>query len=263
MKSSAAPSRRRILLTGSSGAIGRCIAPHLVARGHAVRGFDRVRSDELEDQIVGDVGDAAALERAARGCDTLIHLAAHPGPAPFREILVNPNVIGLHTAVDTACRQGFSRIVLASTIQVIFGVQPVANGVVGVEQSAPTNDYALTKLWAEQLGAMAARNHPDTTVVAARIGWFIRQREEAQKMLSYDKQHPIYLSPGDAQRFFAAAVEADATGWPGGFALAYAVGPHPPEAEQRRTLPDLEPGRRLLGYHPQDVCPAGIPASYR
>jgi nucleoside-diphosphate-sugar epimerase len=63
----------RVLVTGSNGAIGQPVCLSLLARGHQVRGFDRVAFADLPDSRVGDLADAAALRRAMEGMDTVIH----------------------------------------------------------------------------------------------------------------------------------------------------------------------------------------------
>ncbi|MEM7627234.1 MAG: NAD(P)-dependent oxidoreductase [Planctomycetota bacterium] len=248
--------RRKVLLTGAAGAIGRCVAPALVARGHDVRGFDRLPCPGLADHVVGDLADADDVDRAAAGRDTLVHLAAYPDPAPFVDTLLGPNVAGLYRVVDTALRHGLSRLVLASSIQVVSGARRrETQRTITARDAAPVNDYALTKLWAEQLGAMAARNHPGVSVVAARIGWFVRNLGEARRILDSGRATGVYFSHDDARRFFAAAVENDLPPHPDNFATVYAVGP----GDGEHPSPyDLGPGRELLGYLPQDVFPQGL-----
>jgi nucleoside-diphosphate-sugar epimerase len=56
-----------VLVTGSSGRIGRAVVAELVQRGHDVRGFDIAPSPLLSGTIIGDLGDRAALDRAMSG----------------------------------------------------------------------------------------------------------------------------------------------------------------------------------------------------
>ncbi len=246
---------RRILLTGSAGAIGRRVAPALVAAGHDVRGFDRAPSPTLPQHVVGDITDEAALDRAMADRDTLVHLAAHPHPGPLLGPLLEANVVGLYRTLHAAVRHGISRVVLASTMQVIGGARTSDGRPIRTDAMAPMNDYALTKVWAEELGRMLARQH-DVTVLIVRIGWFARQAEEMQRIGEHHGGPASYLSHDDAARFFNAAVRADLSDEPGRSATVYAVGPGvgPDEPGWRY---DLEPGRRLLGYEPRDAFPVG------
>ncbi len=76
----------RVLLTGGAGFIGRHVLRELLARGHAVRVLDSLRPDvhangetaplDGADLLVADVRDAEAIDRALKGVDAVLHLAA-------------------------------------------------------------------------------------------------------------------------------------------------------------------------------------------
>ncbi len=242
----------RILLTGSAGSMGRVIGPALVGRGHFVRGFDREASEGVSESCVGDLTDAAAVRAAAEGVDTIVHLAAYPDPADFVQVLVPANVVGLYHVMDAAVREGVGRVVLASTAQVVTGltVRPwrIEDG------TAPTNLYALTKVWAESMGEMYARRH-GLSVLAVRIGWFVRNPEEARRLVEL-KGEALYFSPPDTVRFHAAAVESDRPG-PGEFAAVFATSRPLGEA-----IADPQPARDVLGYEPQDTFPEHLGFEY-
>jgi uronate dehydrogenase len=239
---------RRILVTGSAGAIGRVIAPALRARGHFVRGFDCVEHGGCDETIAGDIADAAAVDRAVGGCDTLIHLAAEPNDAPFVEKLLQPNVVGLFRVMDAARRLGVKRVVLASSMQVVSG-RAVRDRPVRVEDGpAPKNHYALMKVWAEHMGEMYARRY-GLEVIAARIGWFVRNSGEARRLMQ-SKEYSGYLSHDDAARFFAAAVEATLTE---PFHVLFVL-----SANEGRPAADVATARRVIGYEPRDAFPNGL-----
>src|SRR4051812_18447881 len=143
---------RRVLVTGSTGAIGQPLCRYLLQRGHAVRGFARRPTPGLDDYVVGDLSDREAVRRAAAGMDTIVHLGAYPNPADFIAVLLQPNVVGLYHVCEAAVEFAVRRLVLASSVQVISGHRfPAgADRPVRVEDGpAPTNHYALTKAWAE------------------------------------------------------------------------------------------------------------------
>lgn len=85
-------SKRIILITGGAGFIGSHLADELLAHGYAVRALDnlapqvhgegRRRPPYLANDVelhVGDVRDAAAVERALDGVDAVFHFAAAVG----------------------------------------------------------------------------------------------------------------------------------------------------------------------------------------
>src|SRR4051794_1375762 len=66
----------RVLLTGSSGWLGRFLAPRLRAAGHEVVGFDVAPG--VETQVRGSVADRALVERvfAEHGIEAVVHAGA-------------------------------------------------------------------------------------------------------------------------------------------------------------------------------------------
>lgn len=254
---------QRILVTGSAGAIGRMIAPALRRAGHFVRGFDRVPESVTSECRVGELTDPEAVGRAVEGCDAVIHLAAYPNAADFLGVLLEPNVVGLCRVIEAVERAGVPRLVLASTLQVVSGHDSRQRLVRLSDGPMPLNHYASTKLLAEAMGQVTAlRRGSVTRVVAARIGWFLRNTTERDHMMSQQpsssrstdsrqRYHPWYLSHRDAQRFFRAAVEHPMS-QSEPFALVFAVGRQPEGYGF-----DLEPGRRRLGYEPTDEAVEG------
>lgn len=246
-----------ILVTGVAGHIGRAIVPALLAAGYHVRGFDRIAHPTLEDQVVGDITDPVAVERAVAGVDQVVHLAAYVTNAPFVEMLIPANVVGLYRVLSAAVYAGARRLIVGSSIQVIGGGLSRTPRPISVNYAAPDKDYALTKLWAEQYGHMLARNR-GVEVIAARIGWFLRNAEEAARMRSNAEWRSVYLAPTDAARFFCAAVGAPKINTSDGYATLYAVGPGAPD---HPSPVDLEPGRRLIGYEPAVYWPEETPSA--
>jgi nucleoside-diphosphate-sugar epimerase len=234
-----------IVVTGAAGAIGRPVCDELLRRGHRVRGFDHTPTPWLDEAVTADLVDREAVRTAVRGANALVHLAAQPDDADF-SLLEGPNVRGLFHVLDAARQEGLARVVLASSIQVLGewwvpGPRPASTAF-----AAPSNHYALTKVWAEQMGEMYARVH-GLSVIAARIAFMVRSPDEARR-LARRGLFDTYLSRGDVGRFFAAAIEAPTID----FAVLYAVG-----AGGERLF-DMEPTTRTIGFTPRDRWPDGL-----
>lgn len=240
----------RVLVTGAAGAIGQPVCHELLRRGHGVRGFDRRPTPGVEDAVVAEIDDHAAVLRAAEGCDTIIHLAATRDDAPFLDALLKPNVAGLFNVMDAARQVGAKRVVLASTMQTVSGLRGQReDSLLTADDAAPTNHYALTKIWAERMGEMYARCY-GLSVIAVRIGWFLRSEREAARM-EHHKAYDTYFSYPDAARFFSLCVEAPTDRVK--FAILFGVSKH-----RDRQRVDHEPSRQLIGYEPRDVFPEGL-----
>lgn len=231
-----------VLVTGSSGAIGRPVCAELARQGDMVRGFDRVQAEEPQEMFLGEIEQAEHVRQAMQGMDAVIHLAANPYDAPFPE-LIGPNVLGLYHVLDAARAEGVKRVVLASSVQVV-GTR--SDRRLKAEQRAPSNHYALTKVLAEDMGAMYSQRF-GLEVIAARIGWMVRDEREARKMQELRLFH-IYVSRADVASFFSLSVHAEFSG----FSVLWAVG-----ADGRERF-DLEPARRAIGYDPKEMWPQGL-----
>ena len=245
---------QRVLVTGSTGAIGLPVCERLLARGHHVRGFARRPTPDLEDYVIGDLNDREKVREAVQGMDTIIHLGAYPNPADFIDVLLQPNVVGLHYICEAAVEYGVKRLVLATTLQVVTGHKYSETGkMVRVEDGpAPVNHYALTKAWAEIAGDMYARVH-GLSVISVRIGWLPRNPVEADRLIASKIGKDVFFSHNDAATFHQLCVESPTPG-PGESAILFAT-----SRPTDRLLLDLEPAKRVIGYEPEDVWPQGLP----
>jgi len=212
-----------------------------------VLGFDRVVTDEVEHFTRGELSDAEAVRGAMQGCSHVVHLAAQAHDRPFPE-LIEPNVLGLYHVLDAARGHGIRSVTLASSIQVLGRRR--SGGMASVDDASPANHYALTKLWAEQMGRMYAERF-GLDVLAVRIAWMVRDQAEAEHLVELERPE-LFLSARDAGRFFRLAVERRVPG----FEIVYAG------SLGSEKIFDLEPAERLLGYTPLDRWPEGLDFPY-
>ncbi len=114
----------RVLVTGGAGFLGSHLVEALVARGHAVTVFDRVRSPhapEVVRQLDGDLADPGALTAAVLGQDAVYHLAgfADLNLARTRPLdTVTANIGGTVALLEAMRAAGVSRFLFASTVYV-------------------------------------------------------------------------------------------------------------------------------------------------
>jgi nucleoside-diphosphate-sugar epimerase len=138
----------RILVTGASSLLGRHVALQLAERGDEVTCFQRSDSGTGLPQVLGDVRDADALTRAARGHDAVIHLAALVAPRAAWSDAYDVNVTGTVNAQRAASICG--RFVHVSSPSVAFRNTAVMGA--GAERSAyrGRDVYARSKALAER-----------------------------------------------------------------------------------------------------------------
>jgi nucleoside-diphosphate-sugar epimerase len=214
-----------------------------------VRGFDRSPTPATKDYAIATLTDLGALQKAVRSVTAVIHLGAVPDDDDFMTQLLPNNIVGLYNVLEAARLAGVQRVLLASTGQVNWWQQiegPWPNRT--DDPPTPRHWYAVTKIAAEAAGKAYARNF-GMTVLALRLGWCPRTREQITEIAGLPRGQDVYLSPGDAGRFFVRAMEADL---PAGFWTLFVA-----SRPTHKTIFDLEPTRRLLGWEPQDQWPHG------
>ena len=244
------PSPLSVLVTGSSGRIGRAAAAELQRRGHGVRGFDIIATPGLADCIVGSVGDRAAVDRAMAGIQILVHLAATPDDADFLSELLPNNVLGLYHVMESARAAGVRRLILASSGQVNWWQQCAGGFPIHPDQPVtPKYWYAATKMFMEAIGRGFSEMH-GMSVIVARLGWCPRTRGQVEEIAASEWFRDVYFSPGDAGRFFAAAAEAPPEVR---HAVVYAA-----SRPLKRPRFDMSSAAELLGYEPLESWPQGV-----
>jgi farnesol dehydrogenase len=143
----------RVLLTGGTGYLGRAVAAALSAARHDLVIFSRTasRSGVAGTAVDGDVRDAAAVARAAAGCDAIVHVAALVSIwQRRREDFDDVNVGGLRNVVAAAKAARVSRLVYTSSF---LALPPH-----GETSPIEANDYQRTKVLADGVAADAARD---------------------------------------------------------------------------------------------------------
>jgi len=243
------PPSRRVLVTGSAGRLGRAAVKELVARGHFVRGFDKVATQGAGESMIGDIVDPAAVARAVEGIETVIHLAAVPDDDDFLTQLLPNNIVAVYHLMEAMRAAGVKRTVLASSGQVMWHRRTEGPWPVRVDDpTQPRWWYAAAKLFLEAAGQIHHNAH-GLQVIAVRLGWCPRSPEQVEEIRRTEWAQDVYLSPGDAGRFFAGCVESNE---PIGYQVLYAT-----SRPAKLLRYELDPSRRWVGYEPLDTWPTG------
>jgi uronate dehydrogenase len=244
------PPSYNILITGGSGAVGRAIIPFLRQAGHHCRVLDPQPAPHADESVIGSVADLDLLESSLAGIDTLIHLAATVDDADFHTQLVQQNLVAVYDVLAAAARRKLRRVVLASSIQATGPIPDTTARPIKISDGAwPRNMYGASKVFAEAAGMVFAQRDK-LSVVAVRIGWMVRNRNELGRIeTATDYGKTLYLSWDDAGRFFTAAVAAERPGYSCYYCMSRGA----------MHNYDLQTPQNEIGYEPQDHFGMGLP----
>jgi farnesol dehydrogenase len=212
----------KVLLTGATGFLGRCVARHLAAHGHALRVLARATSrtqglPEGSETAIGDVTDAASFARAAEGCAAIVHVAALvkvwvPDPERFEAT----NLGGLKNAL-AAARAAGARLVYTSSF---IALGPSGAGELDASRSHPgppfRNPYERTKALADAAAREAAAGGADVVILYPGVVYGPGDMTEGNIVVRMITDHlagrlPGLVGPGD-RRWSYAFVEDVAEG---------------------------------------------------
>lgn len=205
---------RTLVVTGCSGRVAALIAPYLRPR-FQLRGLDIEEpvAGLVDEFVTADVREVDSVIPALVGATAVLHLAAQPAEADFRERLLPRNLDGTWAVYEAVVRAGIPRVVFASSLQTIQGYGP-AERVPANASPRPSTVYGATKVFGEALG----RYHADCSgigVACLRIGAV--RRADAPDVR---ENSSIWVGPRDLAELVAAAVDSEVP-----FAIVTAVSP--------------------------------------
>ncbi len=216
----------RLLLTGSSGWLGRHLAPLLAENGYTVTGLDVVPGPHT--QVVGSVANRALVDRtmAEHGIEAVIHGGALHKPDIVRyprQAFVDVNVTGTLNLIEAAVAAGNDRFLFTSTTSLMVRADvregAGAEGAWWMDEDfgplEPRNIYGITKLAAEQACRHIHREQ-GINVAILRTGRFFPEDDDTHAVpsgpnLKANEMLHRRLTVEDAAAAHLAALEAAPT----------------------------------------------------
>lgn len=148
--------KKKCLVLGGNGFLGKDLIRHLLDCGYSVRVFDRSNNGMKWESSVewceGDFLNTQDLENAMSGCDVIFHLITMSLPQSSNDnpvYDVQSNLVGTIKMLSIAVKCGIKQIVFPSSGGTVYGVPEKTP----TSENQPTNpicSYGITKLAIEK-----------------------------------------------------------------------------------------------------------------
>lgn len=224
---------RKILITGAAGGIGGRLRQEFRGR-YALRLSDIKPIADLaagEEFVPADMADQAAVARAVRGVDGIVHLGAFSVEGPW-EVILPANIVGTYNLFEAARQAAVKRIIFASSNHAV-GFYPrdltIDHGV----YPKPDSRYGVSKVFGEALGSLYADKY-GAEVMCIRIG-------NAEVRPLDVRRLSIWISPRDLAQLIGIGLDHPEIR----FEIVYGM------SDNKRAWWDNSNALRL-GYRPQD-----------
>ena len=211
--------RRRVLVTGASGRVGRHVVDALVD-DHEVTVLDLAPPVQDVPFIEGNVLDLDTVRTSMTGQDAVIHLAAIDIGVPAEpEAYFGTNVMGTWNTVQAAREAGIRKIVLASSISAtgIGEMRPdFLPEYLPVDEAhamKPVHAYGVSKLVVEDVARGFALQGDISITCLRPVAVIVEANLRRAVDRAADPDHPwlaSYVTGEDTGRAFAAALDYDA-----------------------------------------------------
>lgn len=157
----------KVLVTGASGMLGRCTAERLIARGEEVTVLQRRPSRLPCREVLGDVADPELVDRAVRGQDAVVHLAAKVNVIGRWPDYARVNIEGTRHVVKACRARQVPRLVHVSSPSVAHAGRALVGASAGpADPQSSLGHYSRSKAVAE-LEVLAA-DSPALAVLVVR-----------------------------------------------------------------------------------------------
>ena len=233
--------RKKVLITGAAGAIGRVLREGLRDRYDLRLMYHRsvLPAAGGEEVFTAGITDLERLQQVVDGVDAIVHMAGNPRVDATWEEVLEANIKGTYCLYEAANRMGVKRVVFASTNHVTGFYEQEKIYTKPDMPERPDSYYGASKAFGEDL----ARFYVDAfgmEIICLRIGSF--QPEDSVVNRKGDRILSTWLSHRDCVQLVWRSLEAEGIR----FGIYYGI------SNNTRAYWDTSNARQQLGYEPED-----------
>lgn len=167
---------RNVLVTGGGGFVGLAVVRLLREMNLETTVVGRNRYPAAEDLgarcLQGDIRDPAFMLQAAKGMDTVFHVAAKAGVWGDFKSYFSINVAGTRNVIQACREQQVRHLVYTSTPSVVFDGKSICGGDETLPYATnPLCHYAATKIVAEKEVLASNSDRLRTTALRPHLVW--------------------------------------------------------------------------------------------
>ena len=233
--------RKKILITGAAGKIGRVLRDGLKDDYNLRLLYHRtvLPAAPGEEVHVASIKDLDKMVEVVDGVDSVVHMAGDPEVGASFESVYENNILGTYCIYEAARRTGTPQVIFASTNHVTGMYEQEGVYTTPEMPVRPDSHYGASKAYGEALG----RYYVDEfglSVHCLRIGTF--QPVESVQNRTSDRILSTWLSHRDMVQMTKRSIEAASVK----FGIYYGI------SNNTRAYWDTENARKEIGYAPED-----------
>ncbi|MBP3952459.1 NAD-dependent epimerase/dehydratase family protein [Bacillus suaedae] len=216
---------KKVVITGGSGLLGRCIVKEFVERGYDVVNCDVKKVDDLPCRtVIINLKNLGEVYGVLQGADAVVHLAAIPQAYTHsNEVTYENNVMSTYNILEAAAGLGINKVVLASSESsygVCFSQKQLEPLYVPIDEDhpqLPDDSYGMSKIVNEKTAEMMNRR-TGMQVVSLRLGNVITpdMYQQFPSFINDPFQRDVilwsYIDARDAATACIQAIEKDGLG---------------------------------------------------
>lgn len=242
---------KKILITGASGYVGKAFLK-AYGQDYNFRVFGRTAVEGYEF-VQGDIKRLEVMERAAKGVDAVVHLAAATtdGKGITDAGYFQTNTVGTFNVLEAAARNRVKKVVYGSSVCAV-GFRPTPKLIMETDRCEPSDGmYGYSKYLSERLCEFYAEKY-DMNIICLRTAMVVPQHKIIAPANPLVKHWLGTVHIEDVLQAFKLSVDNESIGF-GVFHIA---------ADSPYSKFDITKAKEVLGYRPRhdlsDIAGPGL-----